>query len=240
MLKLKNITVKYNNDVILDNVSLNINKGDVVAIVGPSGSGKSTLIRTMNLLVKPISGDVILDGVSLFSQDINKARERIGMVFQQFELFPHLSVLNNMILAPVKLKKMDKERAIKKAKDLLKAMGLHDKINSYPSQLSGGQKQRIAIARALMMKPEILLFDEPTSALDPENVNEVLDVIKELANLNMTIVIVTHMLEFAKVAANRIVFVKDKKIIVENNVNNFFLKPKNKAIKEFLSKCEIH
>lgn len=240
MLKLKNITVKYNDDVILDNISLNINKGDVVAIVGPSGSGKSTLIRTMNLLVKPISGDVLLDGVSLFSQDINKARERIGMVFQQFELFPHLTVLNNMILAPVKLKKMDKERAIKKAKDLLKAMGLQDKINTYPNQLSGGQKQRIAIARALMMKPELLLFDEPTSALDPENVNEVLDVIKELANLNMTIVIVTHMLDFAKVAANRIVFVKDKKIIVENNVNNFFLKPKNKAIKEFLSKCKIH
>lgn len=240
MLKLKNITVKYNDDVILDNISLNINKGDVVAIVGPSGSGKSTLIRTMNLLVKPISGDVLLNGVSLFSQDINKARERIGMVFQQFELFPHLTVLNNMILAPVKLKKMDKERAIKKAKDLLKAMGLQDKINTYPNQLSGGQKQRIAIARALMMKPELLLFDEPTSALDPENVNEVLDVIKELANLNMTIVIVTHMLDFAKVAANRIVFVKDKKIIVENNVNNFFLKPKNKAIKEFLSKCKIH
>lgn len=237
MLELKNITVKYQDNIILDDISLTVNKGDVIAVVGPSGSGKSTLIRTMNLLVKPDKGDVILDGISLFKQNINKSREKIGMVFQQFELFPHLNVLNNMILAPVKLKKMNKEEATNEAKKLLERMGLLDKINSFPHQLSGGQKQRIAIARALMMKPEMMLFDEPTSALDPEMVKEVLDVIKGLAQNNMTIVIVTHMLDFAREAANRIVFVKDKKIVVSDDVNDFFNNQINQEIKDFLSKA---
>ena len=211
MIELSNVTVKYyNKNVILENVDLKINKGEVVSIIGPSGSGKSTLIRTMNHLVVPTEGEVKFLGEVINQKNIDRMRQHIGMVFQQFELFPHLSVLENMILAPVELKKMTKEEAEAKAKDLLKRVNLLDKIDAYPESLSGGQKQRIAIVRSLILNPDIMLFDEPTSALDPEMVNEVLDVIKELALSGMTICVVTHELGFAKQVSTRVLFVDQK------------------------------
>lgn len=235
MLELKNVTVSFNDQTILEDISLEVKKGDIIAIIGPSGGGKSTLIRTMNMLVTPKSGEVLFKGEALSKQNINKMRENIGMVFQQFELFPHLTVLKNMILAPVNLKKMDKATAIEKAKVLLDRVGLLDKINAYPGSLSGGQKQRIAIARALLMNPELMLFDEPTSALDPEMVKEVLDVIRDLASQGMTICIVTHMMGFAREVANKVYFVHDKQVYETSDVDGFFINPDNDRAKDFLS-----
>ncbi len=240
MLEVKNVTVTFLDDgkTVLDDVSLTINNGEVISIIGPSGSGKSTLIRCMNHLVKPTKGEILLDGTLITDKNINEMRGKIGMVFQQFELFPHLSVLDNMILAPTMLKKMSKEEATKKAMELLKRVNLEDKANAYPGTLSGGQKQRIAIVRALILEPEIMLFDEPTSALDPEMVKEVLDVIKELAESGMTICVVTHELGFAKQVSSKVIFVDDKKIVESGTPEEIFNSPKSPRLKEFLETCE--
>lgn len=236
MIELKNATVSYKTKCVLKDINLQIKKGEIVCIIGPSGSGKSTLIRTMNRLVVPTSGDVLFMGEALNDKNINKIREKMGMVFQQFELFPHLTVLQNMILAPVHLKRMTKDEAIIKAKELLERVNLSDKIDSYPDQLSGGQKQRIAIVRALLMEPEALLFDEPTSALDPEMVKEVLQVIKDLANTGITICIVTHEMKFAREISNRILFVDEQEILEDDTPVEIFDNPKTDRLKEFLSK----
>lgn len=236
MLTLNNVTVSFDNDTILENINLTINEGEIVCIIGPSGSGKSTLIRTMNHMVVPTSGTVSFKGEELTSKNINMMRQHIGMVFQAFELFPHLSVLDNLILAPTYLKKMSKEEAINKAKELLTRVNLLDKIDSYPSSLSGGQKQRIAIVRSMLMNPDIMLFDEPTSALDPEMVKEVLLVIKDLAKTGMTIAIVTHEMEFAKEIASRVLFVDQKSILADDTPENVFNNSNNDRVKEFLAK----
>ncbi len=240
MLEVKNVTVTFLDDgkTVLDDVSLTVNNGEVISIIGPSGSGKSTLIRCMNHLVKPTKGEILLDGTLITDKNINEMRGKIGMVFQQFELFPHLSVLDNMILAPTMLKKMNKEEATKKAMELLKRVNLEDKATAYPGTLSGGQKQRIAIVRALILEPEIMLFDEPTSALDPEMVKEVLDVIKELAESGMTICVVTHELGFAKQVSSKVIFVDDKKIVESGTPDEIFNAPKSLRLKEFLETCE--
>jgi len=236
MLKLNNVSVVFENDAILENINLHIKKGEVVCIIGPSGSGKSTLLRTMNHLVVPTSGEIYFKDMLIEEKNINSIREHIGMVFQAFELFPHLSVLENMILAPVHLKKMSKEEAIIKAKELLERVNLLDKIDAYPQSLSGGQKQRIAIVRSLLMNPEVMLFDEPTSALDPEMVKEVLQVIKDLAKTGITICIVTHEMEFAKEISTRVLFVDQKSILADGTANEVFNNPTNDRLKEFLSK----
>lgn len=236
MLELKNVYVSYNDKSILENINLTINDGDVVAIIGPSGAGKSTLIRTMNLLVEPTKGSVLFNGVMLTKDNINKMRENIGMVFQQFELFPHLSVLDNMVLAPVKLNKMKKANAIIKAKELLNKVNLANKIDAFPNSLSGGEKQRVAIVRSLMLDPKMMLFDEPTSALDPEMVKEVLNVIKQLAKNKMTICIVTHEMKFAYEVSNRVLFVDQKKIIADDKPEIIFNNPNEERVKEFFSK----
>ena len=236
MLTLNNVTVSFDNDTILENINLEIKEGEIVCIIGPSGSGKSTLIRSMNHMVIPTSGSITFKGEELTSKNINSIREHIGMVFQAFELFPHLSVLENLILAPVYLKKMKKEEAIEKAKELLTRVNLLDKIDSYPNTLSGGQKQRIAIVRSLLMNPDMMLFDEPTSALDPEMVKEVLQVIKDLASTGMTICIVTHEMEFAKEISTRVLFVDQKSILADGSVDEVFNNPKNDRLIDFLSK----
>ena len=236
MLELKNVYVSYNDKSILEDINLVINDGDVVAIIGPSGAGKSSLIRTMNLLVEPTKGSVLFNGVKLTKDNINKMRENIGMVFQQFELFPHLSVLDNMILAPVKLNKMKKSDAIIKAKELLGKVNVANKIEDYPNSLSGGEKQRVAIVRSLMLNPKMMLFDEPTSALDPEMVKEVLNVIKQLAKNKMTICIVTHEMKFAYEVSNRVLFVDQKKIIADDKPEIIFNNPNEVRVKEFFSK----
>ena len=236
MLTLNNVTVSFDNDTILENINLTINEGEIVCIIGPSGSGKSTLIRTMNHMVVPTSGTIVFKGEELTSKNINMMRQHIGMVFQAFELFPHLSVLDNLILAPTYLKKMSKEEAINKAKELLTRVNLLDKIDSYPSSLSGGQKQRIAIVRSMLMNPDMMLFDEPTSALDPEMVKEVLQVIKDLAKTGMTIAIVTHEMEFAKEIASRVLFVDQKSILADDTPENVFNNSNNDRVKEFLAK----
>ncbi len=236
MLELKNVYVSYNDKSILEDINLIINDGDVVAIIGPSGAGKSTLIRTMNLLVEPTKGSVLFNRVMLTKDNINKMRENIGMVFQQFELFPHLSVLDNMVLAPVKLNKMKKSDAIIKAKELLNKVNLANKIDAFPNSLSGGEKQRVAIVRSLMLDPKMMLFDEPTSALDPEMVKEVLNVIKQLAKNKMTICIVTHEMKFAYEVSNRVLFVDQKKIIADDKPEIIFNNPNEGRVKEFFSK----
>ena len=236
MLKLSNVSVNFDNDYILENINLEISKGEIVCIIGPSGSGKSTLIRTMNHMVVPSSGSIIYKDEVLTKKNINAIREKIGMVFQSFELFPHLNVLENIILAPVHLKKMNKEEAIIKAKELLEKVNLLDKINASVNSLSGGQKQRIAIVRSLIMSPEVMLFDEPTSALDPEMVKEVLNVIKDLSKTGMTICIVTHEMNFVKEIATRVLFVDQKKIIEQGTVEDIFVNPTSDRLKEFLQK----
>ena len=235
-IRFEHITKIFGSVVANHDISFSIEKGEVVSIIGPSGSGKSTLIRTMNHLVVPYSGEVSFMGETINDNNIDRIRQHIGMVFQQFELFPHLTVLENMILAPVHLKKMSKEEAIERSKELLKRVNLLDKINVYPDSLSGGQKQRIAIVRSLLLNPEIMLFDEPTSALDPEMVNEVLYVIKELAQSGMTICVVTHELGFAKEVSTRVLFVDQKKIIADDTPENIFNNPTNERLKNFLSK----
>lgn len=236
MIKLDDVTVQYKSNVVLKNINLEVKKGEIICIIGPSGSGKSTLIRTMNRLVVPTSGNVLFMGEVETDKNINSIREKMGMVFQQFELFPHLTILENMILAPVHLKKMTKEEAIEKARELLERVNLLDKIDAYPESLSGGQKQRIAIVRSLIMNPEVLLFDEPTSALDPEMVKEVLNVIKDLANTGMTICIVTHEMKFAKEISTRVLFIDDKSIVEDGTPSEVFGNPKTDRLKEFFSK----
>ncbi|MBE6132860.1 MAG: amino acid ABC transporter ATP-binding protein [Erysipelotrichaceae bacterium] len=236
MLKLNNVSVNFDNDYILENINLEISKGEIVCIIGPSGSGKSTLIRTMNHMVVPSVGEVIYKEEVLTKKNINSIREKIGMVFQSFELFPHLNVLENIILAPVHLKKMNKEEAIEKAKELLEKVNLLDKIDASVNSLSGGQKQRIAIVRSLIMSPEVMLFDEPTSALDPEMVKEVLNVIKDLSKTGMTICIVTHEMNFVKEIATRVLFVDQKRIVEQGTVEDIFVNPKSDRLKEFLQK----
>ena len=237
MLKLSNVSVIFDGtDLVLEDINLHVKKGEIVCIIGPSGSGKSTLIRTMNHMVEPTSGEIYFRDEKLTKDNINNIRQHIGMVFQAFELFPHLSVLENMILAPVILKKTTKEEAIEKAKELLTKVNLLDKIDAYPNTLSGGQKQRIAIVRSLIMNPEVMLFDEPTSALDPEMVKEVLEVIKTLAKTGMTTCIVTHEMAFVKEIATRVLFVDQHKIIEEGTPEEIFNNPKTERLKEFLSK----
>ena len=238
MIEISNVNKRYDSNHVLKDVSININKGDKVVIIGPSGSGKSTLLRCMNLLEVPDSGSIIFEehNITLKKCDINKVRQRMGMVFQHFNLFPHLTVMENITLAPVKLKLQTKETATKNALNLLDRIGLSDKRNEYPAKLSGGQKQRIAIVRSLVMKPDIMLFDEPTSALDPEMIGEVLSLIKELADDGMTMVVVTHEMGFAKSVANRVLFIDEGQILEENNPKDFFFNPTHVRAKEFLSK----
>ena len=238
MIEISNVNKRYGSNHVLKDVSININKGDKVVIIGPSGSGKSTLLRCMNLLEVPDSGSIIFEehNITLKKCDINKVRQRMGMVFQHFNLFPHLTVMENITLAPVKLKLQTKEIATKNALNLLERIGLSDKRNEYPAKLSGGQKQRIAIVRSLVMKPDIMLFDEPTSALDPEMIGEVLNLIKELADDGMTMVVVTHEMGFAKSVANRVLFIDEGQILEENNPKDFFFNPTHVRAKEFLSK----
>ena len=236
MLTLNNVTITFENQNILENINLEVKKGEIISIIGPSGSGKSTLIRCMNHMVVPSNGYVSFKDEILTEKNIDEIRQHIGMVFQAFELFPHLTVLENLILAPVHLKKMSKEEAINKAKELLVRVNLLDKINVYPNTLSGGQKQRIAIVRSLLMNPEIMLFDEPTSALDPEMVKEVLQVIKGLAESGMTICIVTHEMAFAKEISTRVLFVDQKSILADGSVDEVFNNPKNDRLIDFLSK----
>lgn len=238
MLYVNNLYKCFGETQVLKGIDEHIKKGEVLVLIGPSGSGKSTFLRCLNLLEKPTSGEITFEGKSITNKecDINKIREKMGMVFQQFNLFPHKTVLENITMAPIKVKKISKEKAIEKAMELLAKVGLSDKANSYPSSLSGGQKQRIAIARALAMEPDVMLFDEPTSALDPEMVGEVLNVMKELAKDGMTMVVVTHEMGFAKEVGSRIIFMDNGKIIEEGRPNEIFYNPKNSRTREFLSK----
>jgi ABC-type polar amino acid transport system ATPase subunit len=230
----------YNKGAIkaLDDVSLKIERGDVMVIIGPSGSGKSTFLRSLNLLEKPTSGTIVFEGVDITGKkvDINKHRQKMGMVFQHFNLFPHKTIIDNMTLAPIKVKKMPKAEAEEKAMQLLKRVGLDDRAGAYPIQLSGGQKQRVAIVRALMMEPDVMLFDEPTSALDPEMVGEVLDVMKELARDGMTMVVVTHEMGFAREVGNRVIFMADGKLLEQGTPDEMFGNPQSPRLQDFLSK----
>ena len=238
MITIKDLHKSFGNHEVLKGIDLEIEKGEILVIIGPSGSGKSTILRCMNLLETPTSGDIIFEGKSLVDKNTNidEVRQNIGMVFQHFNLFPHKTILENVTLAPITLKKMSKEEAEKKAETLLKRVGLYDKKDTYPAQLSGGQKQRIAIARALAMEPDMMLFDEPTSALDPEMVKEVLEVIKELAQDGMTMAIVTHEMGFAKEVADRVIFVDEGKIIEDNTPEEVFNNPTHERTKEFFAK----
>lgn len=238
MISVNNLQKNFEGVEVLKGMDVTINKGDVVCVIGPSGSGKSTFLRCLNLLEKPTGGNIIFDGIDLTDKkvDINLHRQKMGMVFQQFNLFPHMSVLENLICAPVMLKKMSKEDATKKALELLARVGLEDRAESYPNQLSGGQKQRVAIVRALCMEPEVMLFDEPTSALDPEMVGEVLDVMKELAKEGMTMVVVTHEMGFAREVSNRVLFLDDGYIAEEGTPQQIFNEPKCERLQSFLAK----
>lgn len=240
LIVVENITKEYNHGEIkaLAGCSLTIRKGEVVAIIGASGSGKSTFLRCLNMLESPTSGHIYFDGVDLADKkvDINLHRRKMGMVFQHFNLFPHKTVMQNIMLAPVYLKLKTKAEARAKALELLKRIGLEDKANEYPNMLSGGQKQRIAIVRALAMEPEVMLFDEPTSALDPEMVNEVLDLMRELAKAGMTMAVVTHEMGFAREVASRVIFMDEGKILEENEPNELFDHPQNPRTQLFLSK----
>ena len=239
IIQVKGLTKVFDSGVkALDNCNLNIRKGEVVAIIGPSGSGKSTLLRSLNLLEDPSSGAILFEGVDLADKkvNINLHRQKMGMVFQHFNLFPHKTVLENITMAPVQLKKMTKAQAKEKAMALLERIGLADKANTYPNMLSGGQKQRIAIVRALAMNPEVMLFDEPTSALDPEMVGEVLELMRSLAKEGMTMAVVTHEMGFAREVANRVVFMADGRILEENEPHALFDAPQDPRLKDFLSK----
>ncbi|MBQ1396601.1 MAG: amino acid ABC transporter ATP-binding protein [Eubacterium sp.] len=240
MIEVKDLKKHYNNGTIhaLDGVTVDINKGDVMVVIGPSGSGKSTFLRSLNLLEVPTSGQIIFEGVDITDKkvDIDKHRQKMGMVFQHFNLFPHKTILENMTLAPIKVKHMSQKEAEEKALALLKRVGLEDRANAYPIQLSGGQKQRVAIVRALAMEPDVMLFDEPTSALDPEMVGEVLDVMKELAHEGMTMVVVTHEMGFAKEVGNRVLFMADGQILEENTPAELFGNPQHPRLQDFLSK----
>lgn len=238
MINITNLHKNFGDLEVLKNISTEIKKGEIISIIGPSGSGKSTFLRCINKLEEPSSGHIYIDGMDLMDKntDINKVRERVGMVFQHFNLFPNMTVLDNLTLSPIMVKKESKEEAEKYALSLLEKVGLSDKANSYPTQLSGGQKQRIAIARALAMKPEVILFDEPTSALDPEMIKEVLDVMRDLAKEGMTMLIVTHEMGFARNVGNRILFMDKGEIIEDRSPKEFFENPTNERIKDFLNK----
>ena len=234
----KNLKKDFENLNVLKGIDIDIFKGDVVCVIGASGSGKSTFLRCLNLLEQPTDGSIIFDGTDLTNEkiDLNLHRQKMGMVFQQFNLFPHLTIMQNLTLAPMMLKKIPKEEAEAKALALLSRVGLADRAESYPNQLSGGQKQRVAIVRALCMEPEVMLFDEPTSALDPEMVGEVLDVMKELAREGMTMVVVTHEMGFAREVANRVIFLDDGLLAEEGNPDEIFGSPKTERLQTFLSK----
>ena len=237
MIKMNDVHKSFGKLEVLKGINLHIEKGEVVVIIGPSGSGKSTVLRCMNYLEQPTSGEVIVDGMNLNDKaNINNVRAEVGMVFQRFNLFPHMSVLDNITLAPQKIRKLSKADAEKVAHELLAKVGLSEKANSYPEQLSGGQQQRVAIARALAMKPKVMLFDEPTSALDPEMVHEVLDVMKELAEEGMTMVVVTHEMGFAREVGTRLLFVDGGQILEEGEPNAVFENPQNERTQLFLSK----
>lgn len=238
MIKVNGLTKSFSKLEVLKGINQHIKKGEKVAIIGPSGSGKSTFLRCLNMLEIPTSGEILIEGESITdkSTNINHIREKMGMVFQQFNLFPHLTVLDNITLAPQKVKKIEKEQAETIARDLLVRVGLTDKADLYPAQLSGGQQQRIAIARALAMQPDIMLFDEPTSALDPEMVGEVLAVMKDLAAAGMTMVVVTHEMGFAREAASRVLFMDEGYVMEEGTPFEVFDNPQNKRTQEFLSK----
>ncbi len=237
MITVKNLYKSFGDIEVLKGIDEHISKGEVVVVIGPSGSGKSTFLRCLNLLEQPTDGDIYIENALITSPkvDVNKIRQNMGMVFQHFNLFPHLTIMDNITLAPVKLKKMTKPEAIQKGKELLERVGLSDKADSYPSQLSGGQKQRVAIARALAMQPEIMLFDEPTSALDPEMVGEVLDVMKDLAQSGMTMVVVTHEMGFAKEVGTRVLFMDQGIIMEQGTPEEVFSNPQNERTKSFLS-----
>lgn len=250
LIKIVDLEKHYNFGAIkaLDGITVDINKGDVMVVIGPSGSGKSTFLRSLNLLEEPTGGAIIFDNVDITKKkykdnsgkwvkvDMDLHRQKMGMVFQHFNLFPHKTIMENMILAPVKVKHVSEADARKKALELLKRVGLEDRADAYPIQLSGGQKQRIAIVRALMMEPEVMLFDEPTSALDPEMVGEVLDVMKQLADEGMTMVVVTHEMGFAREVGNRVLFMADGKLLEEGTPSDIFENPKHPRLVEFLSK----
>ena len=238
MINVENLSKNFGDLKVLKNISTTVNKGEVISIIGPSGSGKSTFLRCINKLEEPTEGHIYIDGMDLMDKntDINKIRERVGMVFQHFNLFPNMTVLENLTLSPTMVKKESKEEVEKYALYLLEKVGLSDKASSYPTQLSGGQKQRIAIARALAMKPEVILFDEPTSALDPEMIKEVLDVMRDLAKEGMTMLIVTHEMGFARNVGNRILFMDNGEIIEDCSPKDFFENPTNERIKDFLNK----
>ncbi len=241
LLELKDLHKSFGNLEVIKGIDLEIDKGDILVIIGPSGSGKSTVLRCMNLLEEPTSGQIIFEGKDILKnlRTIDKTREKIGMVFQNFNLFPNKTILDNITLAPMKVKGKSREEAEKKAKELLERVGLLDKVDAYPVQLSGGQQQRIAIARALAMEPDMMLFDEPTSALDPEMVKEVLDVIKELAHEGMTMAIVTHEMGFAKEVADRVIFVDGGKIVEDGSPEEVFNRPKSDRAKDFFDKILV-
>ena len=250
LIQVRHLKKLYNHGAIhaLDDVSVDVNKGDVIAVIGPSGSGKSTLLRSLNLLEKPDKGEIFFHGIDISKPtfvnaagktekvDINLHREKMGMVFQHFNLFPHKTILANMTLAPIQVKHMPKAQAEDKARQLLARVGLADRAEAYPIQLSGGQKQRVAIVRAMMMEPEVMLFDEPTSALDPEMVGEVLEVMKELARGGMTMVVVTHEMGFAREVGSRVLFMADGKLLEQGTPEDIFEHPQNPRLKDFLSK----
>ncbi|MCD4970896.1 amino acid ABC transporter ATP-binding protein [Enterococcus faecalis] len=234
----EHLVKKYGDNTVLNDINVSINEGDVVCVIGPSGSGKSTFLRCLNQLEEASSGDIIIDGANLTDKntDINQVRQHIGMVFQHFNLFPHLSILENIVLAPTDLGRLSKDEAEKKALELLERVGLADKKDAYPDSLSGGQKQRVAIARALAMNPDIMLFDEPTSALDPEMVGDVLGVMKDLAKQGMTMVIVTHEMGFAKEVANRVMFIDGGNFLEDGSPEQVVENPQNPRTKDFLDK----
>ena len=246
LIKVTDLKKHFNKGEIkaLDGVSLDICKGDVIVIIGPSGSGKSTFLRSLNLLEQPTSGSIVFEGVDITKKkdaqgkkiDLDKHRQKMGMVFQHFNLFPHKTIMGNMTMAPVLVKHMPQAEAEAKAHTLLQRVGLGDRADAYPAQLSGGQKQRVAIVRALAMEPDVMLFDEPTSALDPEMVGEVLDVMKNLAETGMTMVVVTHEMGFAKEVGNRVVFMDEGKIVEQGSPSNIFDNPQSPRLKDFLSK----